>query len=154
MNSKTLLLIFGLVLLLGGGGYAVYQMTRGLRNNNPGNIVYDPANNWLGQTGTDGHFAVFSSPVYGIRAMAKALLNYVNKDGVAPTVDSIIRRWSKTDQDVYVANVSAALGVDPREHLIYGIPAAPQVRELDQILAVTFYVHFPSVPNTLVVLRK
>lgn len=115
MNSKTLLLIFGLVLLLGGGGYAVYQMTRGLRNNNPGNIVYDPANNWLGQTGTDGHFAVFSSPVYGIRAMAKALLNYVNKDGVAPTVDSIIRRWSKTDQDVYVANVSAALGVDPRD---------------------------------------
>ena len=113
MRNSTLLLILGLALLLGGGGYAVYEMTRGIRNANPGNIVYDPNNDWLGQTGSDGTFAVFSSPIYGIRAMCKALLNYVNKDGVAPTVDSIIRRWSKTDQDAYVANVSSALGVSP-----------------------------------------
>jgi hypothetical protein len=109
----NVLLILGLILLLGGGGYAVYEMTRGLRNNNPGNIVYDANNDWLGQTGTDGTFAVFSNPIYGIRAMSKTLLNYVNRDGVAPTVDSIIRRWSKTDQDAYSANVSAALGVSP-----------------------------------------
>jgi hypothetical protein len=114
-KDGNLLLILGLLLLLGGGGYAVYEMTRGIRNNNPGNIVYDPANDWLGQTGSDGTFAVFSHPVYGIRAMAKALVNYVTKDGVSPTVDSIIRRWSKTDQDAYVNNVSKALGVSPHD---------------------------------------
>lgn len=98
-------------LLILGGGTAVYEMTRGLRNNNPGNIVYNPANDWQGQTGRDGAFAVFSDPVYGLRAMGKVLLNYA-KQGYT-TVDSIIRRWSATDQDAYVANVSAALGVDP-----------------------------------------
>jgi hypothetical protein len=30
-------------------------------------------------------------------------------------VDAAIRRWSKTDQDAYVANVSAALNVDPHD---------------------------------------
>lgn len=111
-----LALIGGLV-LLGGGGYAVYTMTRGLRNNNPGNIEYDgTAWEGLANPPSDGTFAVFTNPVYGIRAMARTLENYVGVDGVASTVTDIISRWappSENDTVSYIAAVDEALGLAP-----------------------------------------
>ena len=115
-DDTNWLLLIGLALLLGGGGYAVYQMTRGLRNNNPGNIRFSSANNWQGQTGNDGGYAIFSSAVLGIRALGKTVLSYVNKDGVTPTVTGIISRWapaSENDTASYIDDVSSKLGVDP-----------------------------------------
>lgn len=112
-SNNWLLLILG-ALLLGGGGIAVYTMTRGLRNNNPGNII-DDGTAWEGLDSprNDGTFLRFTDVSYGIRAMARTLSNYIALDGVPSTVDALIRRWSKTDQDAYVTNVSRALGVDP-----------------------------------------
>jgi hypothetical protein len=115
MKRETLWLLIGLgaLLLLGGGGVALYQMTRGLRLNNPGNIFYNPNNAWAGQIvpSTDPELAQFSTLLYGIRAIGHTLASY-SAEGFN-TVDSIIRRYSATDQDAYVANVSSALGVDP-----------------------------------------
>jgi hypothetical protein len=37
----------------------------------------------------------------------------VTIDGVPPTIDTLIRRWSSTDQDAYVQHVSRDLAVDP-----------------------------------------
>lgn len=107
-DSLSLGLILA-VLLLGGGGYAVYTMTRGLRNNNPGNIRYD-GTPWdgLADPPSDGEFCIFTSPEYGIRAIAKIINNYITVDGVAPTVTAIITRWApptENDTAAYIADV-------------------------------------------------
>jgi hypothetical protein len=110
-NGSVFLLLIGL-LLLGGAGVGVYETVRGLRNNNPGNIKYNAANSWQGQVGQDsGGFVIFDTMVDGVRALAKILDNY----GAAGynTVQAIISRFSATDQSAYIANVSAALNVDP-----------------------------------------
>lgn len=95
-------------------------MTRGLRNNNPGNIRYSPDNPWQGLASppSDGTFCVFTSPTYGIRALAKLLNNYYAEG--AQTVTDIINRFappSENDTGAYVANVAARLGVAPTDVL-------------------------------------
>lgn len=96
-------------------GDSIVSTVRGIRNNNPGNIKYSAANQWQGQTGQDsGGFATFDKEANGVRAIAVILKNYSSHYGLN-TVDGLIRRWSATDQDAYVANVSAALGVDPHD---------------------------------------
>ncbi len=120
MRNDTLL-IFAALLLLGGGGYMVYQGTRGIRNNNPGNIRYDgTAWDGLANPPSDGTFCVFVSPVYGIRAMARILTNYVTADGVPSTVSGIISRWApptENDTASYIADVCNQLGVAPNTTL-------------------------------------
>lgn len=118
MKKSTLiiLLVLGALVLFGGGGYAVYSMVRGIRNNNPGNIRLS-GDKWQGLAPqqTDGAFFQFTDATYGIRAMADILLNYVNRDGIPSNVQSIISRWSATDQSAYIQNVSDALGVNPSD---------------------------------------
>lgn len=115
-STNTLLIVAGL-LLLGGGAYAVYTMTRGLRNNNPGNIRADgTAWEGLATPSSDGTFFVFTDPTYGIRAMGRILTNYVGADGVTPSVTGIISRWappSENDTASYIADVAYQLGIDP-----------------------------------------
>ena len=54
------------------------RQPRGIRNNNPGNIRHGA--NWQGLNpngrNIDSAFCVFESPVFGIRALAKVLINY------------------------------------------------------------------------------
>jgi hypothetical protein len=69
------------------------SLPRGIQNNNPLNIKYSKANNWRGQTGTDGSFSIFDSPVNGIRAAARLLMTYKNTYGLN-TINKITRRWS------------------------------------------------------------
>jgi hypothetical protein len=85
---------------------------RGIRDNNPGNIE-DPgqAVAWQGLTGLDGVYATFDNPHDGIRAIGHVLLSKAARG--LTSVDALIRDYSVTDQDAYVANVAAALGVDP-----------------------------------------
>lgn len=92
---------------------------RGIRNNNPGNLVRN-AVKWqglltqaqveaLGWT-WDAKFCQFDTPANGVRAIGHVLLSYQSR-GLS-TVDECIREYSATDQDAYVANVTAALGLD------------------------------------------
>ena len=92
-----------------------YQLARGLRNNNPGNIRKAPGVTWLGQAAeqTDPAFVVFSSPEYGIRALARVLRTYGRSYGLT-TVRGIIARWAppaENDTAAYQAAVARALGV-------------------------------------------
>lgn len=112
--------LFGIIVgaaLLTGGGVAVYDMTRGLRNNNPGNLEYDgTAWEGLATPPSDGTFFVFTAPVYGIRAMARTLENYIAVDGLPSTVTAIISRWAppvQNDTAGYIAAVDSALGLTP-----------------------------------------
>jgi hypothetical protein len=121
MKKDSSLLIL-LAFLLLGGGYAAYTMSRGLRNNNPLNIE-DDGTDWEGldtprnDSGPGRPKLRFTSPEYGFRAGKHIMTSYVNIDGIAPTVDALIRRWSATDQDAYVARVARDLGVDPSANL-------------------------------------
>jgi hypothetical protein len=92
---------------------------RGLRNFNPCNLELRPGVVWKGQRAeqTDPRFVQFKTVPFGYRATAIILDNYQRLHGLY-TVDGMIRRWSETDQEAYVANVSRALGVKPSEHMV------------------------------------
>ena len=105
---------------------------RGIRNNNPGNIDFNPRNKWQGQLGIEENvpkprFARFDSAENGIRAMAKLILNYRGKDGEPgmgkpgiDTVHEVISRWApgnENDTASYVAAVAGHIGVEPTRAL-------------------------------------
>lgn len=96
--------------------------TRGIRNNNAGNIDYHASNPWVGQIGIETdvpkpRFAVFKAPEYGIRAIAVLLKTYQNKHG-CNTVAKIIGRYAPTRENntsSYVAAVARSVGVAPHD---------------------------------------
>ncbi|MCB1717174.1 MAG: hypothetical protein KDK05_18775 [Candidatus Competibacteraceae bacterium] len=91
---------------------------RGVRNNNPGNIV--KGEQWQGLVdGTDPRFATFASPEMGIRALGRNLLAYQNKHGLN-TVSDIINRWAPSNENntgAYIRAVAGSLGVGPSDKL-------------------------------------
>lgn len=93
---------------VGGGGGKVGTQSRGLRNNNPGNIKWSSANNWVGQTGRDdAGFVIFDKPDNGVRALSRVLDSY-ERAGVN-TIDAIVRRYTAGDSQLAQANYSAFL---------------------------------------------
>lgn len=88
----------------------------GFKNNNPGNIK---GKNWYGQIGTDkqGH-AIFSSEVYGIRALAKTLINYEAK-GI-DTIEKIVSKYAEGNNKNYIRFLSSYLNIKPNEKLNVG----------------------------------
>lgn len=92
----------------------MYSQSRGLKNNNPGNIRHSK-DNWAGKSATqnDNSFVQFVAPEYGIRALYKNLLSY-RRDG-RNTVNSIIHAWapaSENNTGAYVKAVASSMGVD------------------------------------------
>jgi len=101
---------------------------RGIRNNNPGNIVRSSIQ-WQGSipadqvsqvlgVNYDPTFEQFVDASYGVRAIGHVLLSKQSR-GLS-TVDAIIRDYSSTDQAAYIANVSQALNVDPQQEIDVG----------------------------------
>lgn len=93
------------------------QLPRGIRNNNPGNIRH--GSNWQGlnpnSKNIDPAFCVFTSSVYGIRALAKVLINYKKIHGLN-TVRQIISRYAPPNENqttAYIQSVAKQLGVVP-----------------------------------------
>lgn len=95
------------------------DQTRGVRNNNPLNIEYSRANNWQGQTGSDGRFAIFEHSKYGFRAAGKLLQNYQKLYGLH-SVNDLINRWAPPNENHtsnYVTFVANHMGVTPNQRL-------------------------------------
>ena len=93
------------------------QLPRGIRNNNPGNIRH--GSNWQGlnpnSRNIDPAFCVFTSSVYGIRALAKVLINYKKIHGLN-TVRQIISRYAPPNENqttAYIQSVAKQLEVAP-----------------------------------------
>jgi hypothetical protein len=113
VKNDSLYLLAGL-LLLGGGGAVVYNQTRGLRLNNPGNIEH--GSNWQGLAADqpDPRFCKFVDMAHGLRAMAIILRDtYQGKLGLN-NVHDIITRWappSDNDTAAYIASVAGRMGV-------------------------------------------
>lgn len=86
---------------------------RGIRNNNPGNVIKSDIK-WQGMAAqqTDPKFVQFVSPEYGIRACAKLLMQYNKKDG-CDTIRKMITRYApqvdNNDTEAYVHNVAGAV---------------------------------------------
>ncbi|MGV8004491.1 structural protein [Photorhabdus temperata subsp. temperata] len=90
-------------------------MSRGIRNNNPGNIRW--GDNWQGlipaSQRTDKSFCQFVSPEYGLRAIIKVIQNYHKKYGIN-TISGIISRYAPTNEnntDAYINHVCKNAGV-------------------------------------------
>lgn len=86
----------------------IQNQSRGLRNNNPGNIRRNYANNWKGLSDvqSDISFCQFISLEYGIRALMKLLLTYEKKG--YNTINTIIPRYapsSENDTNSYISFV-------------------------------------------------
>lgn len=102
---------------------------RGIRNNNPGNIDYNPANAWQGQLKPDSaieaRFARFDTPENGIRALGKLLQTYQRKYGLK-TVQAIISRWApskENDTAAYVRSVESKIpGAKPGAEIAVSSP--------------------------------
>jgi hypothetical protein len=101
-----------------GKNTSVADVPRGVRNNNPGNIEKGAA--WDGLSAdqsSDDRFAVFDSPVFGIRALTRVLLTYRERHGLR-TPEQIISRWApdfENDTDSYVQAVASAAGIGPTD---------------------------------------
>jgi len=120
-DTRLLLLIIGGMVLL-GGGIVAYKLTRGVRNNNPGNIEKGIKWKGLAAAQPDPRFLTFVHPKWGFRAIARILLGDWREG--QNTVRSLIEEWSPPtdvfagtakpqDTGAYVAAVAKHLTVGP-----------------------------------------
>lgn len=96
------------------------KATRGIRNNNPGNIRKSK-DKWQGlaEEQPDKEFFTFVSAVYGIRALARVLITYQDKHNLH-TIEKIISRWappSENNTKAYIKSVCDQTGFDAKEEL-------------------------------------
>lgn len=97
-------------------------LPRGIRNNNPLNIV--KGNSWKGERAnqTDKRFEEFESMAMGLRAGFVLLRNYIEGTKTRPTkfntIRKIIRRWAPPSENYtqrYIDNVCKWSGLLPDE---------------------------------------
>ncbi len=84
------------------------KQARGMRNNNPLNIIKSEKINWQGEVkpSTDPNFAQFETLEYGLRAAFKLLQTYYTKHG-CKTITQIISRWAPETENQVVAYIKA-----------------------------------------------
>lgn len=95
--------------------------TRGIRNNNPGNLRKNDQDKWQGLSAEqdDPSFFTFDSAVYGIRALARTLLAYQDRNECTDIFD-FIGRWAppiENDTTAYRKACSDYVGVGITEPL-------------------------------------
>lgn len=117
-------------------------MSRGIKNNNPGNIRISDQR-WQGKVtpSTDADFEQFVSPEYGIRALAKILLDD-GSQGIN-TVRKVINKYapsSENNTEAYINAVCEHLKVQPDDELnlddyntMYGFVAAIIMHENGEV---------------------
>jgi hypothetical protein len=106
----------GAALLSSPGNFA--GQSRGIRNNNPGNIKKS-SEKWNGAVGDDGTFVKFATPADGIRALARIIRVY-NEKYKLDTIEQIIHRWapkSENETGKYIDFVSKKMGKNPKEKI-------------------------------------
>jgi hypothetical protein len=95
-------------------------MTRGYRNNNPGNIRLNPLIKWEGEIkGTDTSFVTFKNMTYGIRALMKLLSNYKKRN--YNTIELILNRYAPANENNttgYIQKVSTYTGIPKNQNLV------------------------------------
>lgn len=67
------------------------------KTNNPLNIRYNVANEWIGQVGEYRGFCMFKNVAYGFRAAYVLISNYIKRD--IRTIEEIISRWAPSNEN-------------------------------------------------------
>jgi len=131
MKNETLLyIIFGFVIILFLFRKKVdtaLNMTRGYRNNNPGNIrlTYDSTGKktyWRGEIdGVDKSFKTFKNMYYGYRAIFITLNSYFNKSH--DTIEKIVSRYAPAEDNnnvqSYIKTLAMFTEKEPDERLSF-----------------------------------
>lgn len=94
---------------------------RGIQNNNPFNLEFRPSINWRGQTGADGRFVMFDTPVNGIRAGMINIHTKMTRDGLN-TIRKLLNRLSPSFENPtenFIAFVSQRTGLAPDQPFIW-----------------------------------
>lgn len=102
------------------------MIPRGIRNNNPGNLRVNPANNWQGKlTGSqkkDKAFEEFITLEYGYRALLITLRTYIRKHRLR-TLRQIITRWAPpedhNDTESYIRQVAQYTAIPLGAYISY-----------------------------------
>lgn len=120
--------VLGALIIL-GGGVAVSGLTRGLRNNNPGNIREGKGDStlWVGERATDDDpaFEEFTTLPYGIRAATVLFRNYQRLYNLR-TIAGLISRWappSENDTATYIKRVADRVGIGANDPINLTGPA-------------------------------
>jgi len=96
------------------------MIPRGIRNNNPGNLVISRIP-WKGKVpvnqNTDGVFEQFTQMEYGIRAMIMDIRNDIKKYGL-DTIRKLLTEYTKTDLESYVKTVCRITGHKENDKII------------------------------------
>lgn len=85
----------------------------GIRINNPGNLRSVPGVNWVGQSGEQEGFCVFSSALLGIRALA---IDLYNANLRFKSVALMVAHYAPPNENntaAYINNLCAFLDVQP-----------------------------------------
>lgn len=97
------------------------KYARGIRNNNPGNIVKSNTA-WQGKVplsqNTDSRFEQFISIEYGLRALMKNVVTWVNRG--ENTIEKLITKWApsfENNTSGYIQKVSNLVGISAKEVL-------------------------------------
>lgn len=116
MKNTTILIIVALIVLT----LFIFRkpinkaVTRGYRNNNPGNIRLTRSM-WKGEVkGTDTAFKTFKSMSWGYRALFALLKEYLSAG--YNTIEKIINRYAPSSEnatDAYIKTVSEKTGIAP-----------------------------------------
>lgn len=106
-----------------GGSDYLSNAPRGIRNNNPGNLIYTSIK-WNGKLpkhqNKDRRFEMFIAPVYGVRAMIKDIKNDMERKGKV-TVAALIEEYaprSENKTEAYIQAVCKELGVSKTTKLL------------------------------------
>ncbi|WP_263079244.1 structural protein [Endozoicomonas sp. Mp262] len=95
---------------------------RGIRNHNPGNIRHGDKWQGLAKSQPDKSFCQFISPEWGVRAMARILINYQKLYGL-DTLRKIIYRWApptENNSEAYTDHAAEYLCVCPDSEFFVG----------------------------------
>lgn len=112
---------------------------RGVRLNNPGNIRKGEKWQGLSPEQPDSEFCSFITPSYGIRAMARLLINYQDKYNLR-TITEIISKWAPTsenDTNAYIYFVCSKSGFSK-----------------DQVLDMHSYEHIEPVIRSMISMEQ
>jgi hypothetical protein len=119
-------------------------LSRGYRNNNPGNIRLT-TDLWEGEIkGTDKDFKTFKSMPYGYRAMFITLHSYISKG--FNTIEKIINRYapsSENETGTYINTVANLTNTDPRTAISFF-----DIDKIKSIIGAMSYVENGIAPDT------
>lgn len=105
-----------------GGNSILSNAPRGIRNNNPGNLIFTNIN-WKGKLSrhqnNDRRFEMFIAPVFGVRAMIKDLKHDIEKG--KNTIPKLVEEYAprfENNTDRYIETVCKDLKVSKRAKLL------------------------------------